>query len=97
MKEHTNTNHVELIEVLETTKLKIIISGFVKKSKNETKPFTCGECGQNVEENFNLKEHTNTNQMDLIEVLENLTLKINVDNNGKFVKKSENETNHFSL
>ena len=35
--------------------------------------------------------------MDLIEVLENMTLKINEDNNGKFVKKSENETNPFSL
>ena len=82
MKEHTNTNHVELIEVLETTTLKIIISGkFVKKSKNETKPFTCGECGQNFEENFNMKEHTNTNHVELIEVLENMTLKINEDNN----------------
>ena len=82
MKEHTNTNHVELIEVLETMTLKIIISGkFVKKSKNEIKPFTCGECGQNFEENFNMNEHTNTNHLELIEVLENIALKINEDNN----------------
>ena len=63
-KEHTNTNHVELIEVLETTTLKIIISGiFVKKSKNETKPFTCDECGQTFEKKFNVKEHSNTNKV----------------------------------
>ena len=56
MMEHTNTNNVELIEVLETTTLKIIISGkFVNKSKNEIKPFTCCECGQDFEENFNIK------------------------------------------
>ena len=61
--------------------MKIIISGkFVKKSENEIKPFTCGECGKNYEENFNMKEHTNKNHVELIEVLENMTLKINEDN-----------------
>ena len=44
-----------------------------------------------------MKEHTNTNQMNLIKVLENMKLKINEDNNGKFVKKTKNETNPFSL
>ena len=34
--------------------------------------------------------------MDLIEVLENMTLKINEGNNGKFVKKSKNETKPFT-
>ena len=52
-----------------------------RSEKTETKPFTCGECGQNFEENFNMKEHMNTNYVELIEVLENMTLKINEDNN----------------
>ena len=46
-----------------------MVSGkFVKKSENETKPFLCDACGQSFEEKFNMKEHTNTNHEELIEV-----------------------------
>ena len=42
---------------------------FAKKPENETKLFSCDACGQTIEEKFNMKEHTNTNHVELIEVL----------------------------
>ena len=53
---------------------------FAKKPENETKLFSCDACGQTIEEKFNMKEHTNTNHVELIEVLETTRLKINEDN-----------------
>ena len=35
---------------------------------------------KNLEENFNMKENTNTNHVELIEVVETTTLKVNEDN-----------------
>ena len=46
-----------------------------KKPENETKLFSCDACGQTIEE----KEHTNTNHVELIKVLETTKLKINED------------------
>ena len=43
---------------------------FVQKSENETNPFPSDECGQTFEEKFIMKEHTNTNHVELIQVLE---------------------------
>ena len=46
-----------------------MVSGkFVKKSENEPKPFLCDACEQSFEEKFKMKEHTNTNHEELIEV-----------------------------
>ena len=52
---------------------------FAKKPENETKLFSCDACGQTIEEKFNMKEHTNANHVEIIEVLETTKLKINED------------------
>ena len=68
---------------------------FAKKPENETKLFSCDACGQTIEEKFNMKEHTNTNHVELIEVLETTKLKINEDTDlnksvGMLKKNSKN-------
>ena len=66
-----------------------MVSGkFVNKSENETKPFPCDTCGQTFEKKLNMKEHTNTNNVEFIEVLETTRLKLNEDNiSSNYLKK----------
>ena len=52
----------------------------MSRSQKTRQTLPCEACGQTIEEKINIKEHTKTNHVELIEVLETTTLKINEDN-----------------
>ena len=59
-----------------------------RSKKNETNPYPCDAYWQNFKDNFDIKEHMNTNNVEFIEVLETTRLKLNKDNvSGNFDKK----------